>query len=548
MDGPARKRSRSAAGGGGSTAARRGMFATMRFGKAQPWQSWGAARVERGTPGNLAQFGPTWREATTEQRAMRKRHAYTGRGLYTGRGGFFSDMWPKMWTATAPLRAMAGKWARSSTNPYVQAAGQVAGATGIGDYSTGVIKNDLIDGGSGQIAPSFAEGPRGVTISHREYITDIFGPEATGIFQNQTFGLNPALVQTFPWLSQVAANYEEYEFKQLIFTFNSTVTDFVSNSGQVGTVIMATQYNANDAPFANKQEMMEYDAAVSGKVSGAIMAGVECDPRQNSGSPGKYTRSGPVAPNEDVKTFDLGTLNVATSNTPQPFNNQALGELWVSYTVELRKPKFFVSRALQNQKDVWLGDFPYDAASPSTAVTTLDAITLGEGQQNRIGGLLAPTIPSATNAFPPATNKLYYRFPASFAGDVEVDIIGSRCTSTAQAYFTINLSNAGVGIIQLFDMWSNSAWTNAQAAASDTTTAGSPGALQYVGHYKIVTPTSAALTTDNVLTIDLNGAGAKLGSLTFSVKMYNTGLNYATTQQPIIQNPDTQLVESWPPA
>lgn len=524
------------------------MFATMRFSRAQPWATYGAARIERGTPSNLAQFGATWRSATDEQKAMRKKHAYTGRGLYTGRGGFWSDMWDK----SAGLRSQLGGMARSSSNPWLQAAGQIARATGIGEYSTGIVKNDLIDNGAGQVAPTFAEGPRGVTISHREYIADVFGPETAGVFQNQTFGLNPALVQTFPWLSQVAANYEEYEFKQMIFTFNSTVTDFVASNGQVGTVIMATQYNANDAPFANKQEMMEYDAAVSGKVSGTIMAGVECDPRQNSGSPGKYTRSGPVAPSEDVKTFDLGTLNVATSNTPAQFSNQALGELWVSYTVELRKPKFFVSRALQTQKDIWVGNVPFDVTTVPHG-TTMNNLTLGEGQQNRIGGELATGFPPA---YMPSINTLFYRFPATFAGDIEIQVILSgarKSTGSNDIEGFMNTSNAGISIIPIKDMWKFqydstgnngvAGWTNLIYSGNDT--GGGSGNVMITAHYKIVTPTSAATTIDNIISFGFTNM-LDCNALMFSVQTYNTGLNYATNSQPIIQNPETQVVESWP--
>jgi len=306
----------------------------------------------------------------------------------------------------------------------------------------------------------------------------------------------------------------------------------------VGTVIMATQYNANDAPFANKQEMMEYDAAVSGKVSGNIMAGVECDPKQNSGSPGKYTRSGPVAPNEDVKTFDLGTLNVATSNTPGPFSNQALGELWVSYTVELRKPKFFVSRALQNQKDIWLGN-----AATGTQIT-MDTLTLGEGQQNRIGGILAT---SAQN-ISPQVNNLLYTFPATFAGDVEISALVSRTNNAANG-LEITWSNPNVSIIPIKDIYTDmglGAGGLFTAVENDTT---GGYTMKAIAHLKIITPTSAATTQDNVIRIQLmGGAGATCGTLNFMVSTYNTGLNFATSNQPIIQNPETSVVESWPPA
>ena len=83
---PSRKRSRSAMG---SSTAQRGMWAQMNFSKAQPWADWGAMRIRRGTPDNIALFGEIYKSASEQQRAARKAHGYTGRGMYTGRGRYY---------------------------------------------------------------------------------------------------------------------------------------------------------------------------------------------------------------------------------------------------------------------------------------------------------------------------------------------------------------------------------------------------------------------------------------------------------------------------
>ena len=51
--------------------------------------------------------------------------------------------------------------------------------------------------------------------------------------------INLGKAESFPWLSQIAANYEEYEIKLLVFCYKSKVSDkSTSSDGHVGSVIM----------------------------------------------------------------------------------------------------------------------------------------------------------------------------------------------------------------------------------------------------------------------------------------------------------------------
>ena len=506
----------------------------------QPYQNLKSTGWVRGTPASVAQFGPTRVQATPEQLAARKAWHYRGNGLYTGNGfyrGFGKDIGGLVggtagWLVGAPdMGAQAGRWLGGTA---AEITGWGAGQYGIdGGGPSPVVTNDIVSGGTGQGVPSF--GPSGantVTITHKEYICDIFGPEAAGTFANQTFALNPAIQTTFPWLSQVAANYDEYTFGQLMFTFRSTVTDFVATNGQVGTVILATQYNAEDAPFASKQDAMEYDGAVSGKCSQEIIAGVECDPSQNSGSFGKYTRAGPVPQGQDVKTYDLGNLNVAISNTPGAFSNQALGELWVSYTVQLRKPKFFVTRGLSLPTDIFV------AKGPSAL---LGNMTLGVGQQNRIGCKLVRSWASGTSTYPVDANKLYIVLPQYFSGDIDLRLSAETATGGNIPYL-YDVSNRGVGVNLISDIWQGTAFTSSYGSLNTT----SPGAGCVGTHLRIVSPSTAQTTTaeDNVLT--LWGSAQLQKSLQVTIQVYNSGMNYARLDQPVIANADTGLTEPWP--
>jgi hypothetical protein len=203
------------------------------------------------------------------------------------------------------------------------------------------------------------------------------------------FNLNPGLQGTFVWLSQIAQNFEEYEFVQLIFHYRSTVSDATNNtSGQVGVVIMATSYNAANPNFTDKQQMVEYAHSHSCRITEHMSHGVECDPRKNALSPILYIRANPVVTNQDLKTYDLGKFQIAVSNCPTAYNGYPIGELWVEYRCELRKPKLWVSRGLEVDQD-------YFTMTTASAVTQTQAI-LGTASFN-VGTPTSTTItPSAT--------------------------------------------------------------------------------------------------------------------------------------------------------
>lgn len=105
--------------------------------------------------------------------------------------------------------------------------------------------------------------------------------------------------------------------------------------------------------------MMTYHAAHSEKSTGSFRSGVECDPRKLAGSPGKYIRLGGLPRGEDIKEYDLGRFSIATVDFPHVLLNQAIGELWVSYTVMVRRPRLAVSRGLTITQDLHAG-FPLD--------------------------------------------------------------------------------------------------------------------------------------------------------------------------------------------
>lgn len=281
-------------------------------------------------------------------RGSYRSHRYTPSRRYAvkGRGGYWDNVksrWKSGGGVLAPAFKMAGG---ALGGPVGSALGGllqkgIYALTGFGDYQ--IQKNVLTE----------TNGPPAVinrsnkefVVRHREYITDIYSASGTAstpsAFANQVFSINPGDFNTFPWLSAVADKFETYRIEGMIFEFKSLYSDaVVTQNGSIGSVILATEYNAGAAPFPNKQYMENYEFAQSCKPSHSVLHPIECARSQNVLSE-LYVRPGPVPSGEDVKTYDFGDFQIASQGIPLGSAGAAvaLGELWVSYQIALIKPK-----------------------------------------------------------------------------------------------------------------------------------------------------------------------------------------------------------------
>lgn len=200
---------------------------------------------------------------------------------------------------------------------------------GSGDYTLAGAAPAYNVLANGSQIPKFSSSRQTNVVCHREYLGDIAG---TTNFNVLSYPINPGSSTTFPWLSTVAQNYQQYKIHGMIFEFRSLITDFVT-SGSPGVVVMATNYNSDDAAYQTKQEMENAEFAMSVKPTLSLIHGIECADNQTF-APIKFVRDGSINAGEDAKTYDLGNFMLATQGNPL----QNLGELWVSYCVEFFKP------------------------------------------------------------------------------------------------------------------------------------------------------------------------------------------------------------------
>lgn len=215
----------------------------------------------------------------------------------------------------------AGKWLGSGIGSIV----------GSGNYHMVGARPRYNVLANGNQIPKFDTTRQTNVICHREYIGDI---SPSTLFNVSTFPLNPGVSTTFPWLSSVADNYQQYKFHGLVFEFRPLITDFVTN-GSPGVIVMATNYNSDAPAYTTKQAMENSEYAVSVKPTLDLMHMVECDPKQTVLDI-KYVRTTAAPAGQDLRLYDLGLFQLATQGNPNP--PAQLGELWVSYCVEFFKP------------------------------------------------------------------------------------------------------------------------------------------------------------------------------------------------------------------
>lgn len=164
-----------------------------------------------------------------------------------------------------------------------------------------------------------------IEVTNHEYLADI---TCTSSFTSSKYAINPGLASTFPWLSNIANNYEFYQFKELTVEFRP----FVGTSSS-GSVMMAFDFDAEDAAPLNKQRFMSYLTSVQGAVYNPMNLRAESRDLSKFGVQ-KFTRPSAVPANTDVKTYDVANLYIATDGG----NGTSSGSLYLRYRVVLMTP------------------------------------------------------------------------------------------------------------------------------------------------------------------------------------------------------------------
>ena len=352
-----------------------------------------------------------------------RRSYVKGRGAYYVTGGLYGQ------AKLGPYKAAAGFQAGYSSGKY-----QGPTMRGLGAYNVSNIRhNVLIKPDIPQVRNAmYAEGA--TIIRHREYLGPITTSSVANTFKIQSFPLNPAQAITFPWLSTIAANYEEYKPNGLMFEFRSTASDAIASSTNLalGQVMMVTQYDPTDPEFYTDVELLNYTWAQSGKVSDNLQHYVECDPKQSPLSH-LYTREGGASDDSDLRFSDFGRFSIATSGLQG--TSVQIGQLWVTYEFLMYKPKVGAQSAEAGGWYHFYNDSGIDVNQPLG--------TIANGKVDAVNNLNVTLLPGGSDVriVIPAQSK-----PASFM--ITATIIGTVAGSNT-AGGNMSSSDPGVEFVEL---------------------------------------------------------------------------------------------------
>jgi len=162
-----------------------------------------------------------------------------------------------------------------------------------------------------------------LVVSHVEYYGTISASATTFTLQ-KTITTNPGLNTSFPWLSQIATNYDKYKFRNLYMEYIPSCPTTTS-----GTIYFAFDPNALDLGPVETGDMLQYKVNIQGSpflVHKMVVPGEILNTKL-------YTRTVAQAlpSNVDYKTYDLGLFYVVTDATAA---SGSLGSIKIGYTCE----------------------------------------------------------------------------------------------------------------------------------------------------------------------------------------------------------------------
>lgn len=293
------------------------------------------------------------------------------------------------------------------------AGGALSTVLGLGDYE--VKQNLFLEGRLPKMVNIPGQG--GTVIRFQEYLSDVYTTPNIGApdaFNLQSYIINAANQDCFPWLSQIAGNYEQYFIEGMLFEFRSTSANALNSTNTaLGSVMMATQYDVADALFASKAEMLNYEFSNSTKPSDSAVHMIECAPSQTVLN-GLYTLNGNAPSGTDARLYNLGRFCIATVGFQAA--NVNIGELHVTYQVRLLKPKLYNALGFDNGFGILVstGASSYSNASPLSGVYSL----LANSNSNLIAA-----VAGGTCSLGPSSVIKTYRIEVNWIGSGSVGII-----------------------------------------------------------------------------------------------------------------------------
>jgi len=183
----------------------------------------------------------------------------------------------------------------------------------------------------------------GVRISHKEFCIDVNSTTVGSELYDRDQGMvttarplilpiNPGDSRTFPWLHGMARQYEKYRITDLTLQYMPSCNNFTS-----GTIAVAPIYDPSEPVPTNKADMLAAQDVVRAPIRRPCVCRVAANALKKTDTMFIRTKHVALEDPKERRLDDLGYFCIMISEVDNPTVN--LGELFVSYTVELYNPR-----------------------------------------------------------------------------------------------------------------------------------------------------------------------------------------------------------------
>jgi len=193
--------------------------------------------------------------------------------------------------------------------------------------------------------------------------------------------VNPGLAASFPWLSGIAGNFQEWRLNGMLVEYISMTSPYGATADSSGTVNLSMRYDDSIAAPASLAIAENTDKAENGRPIDNILMAVEC---ASASRPVNVlqVRTGGLPSGQNVQFTDQGIVDIC--NSGQADGNIEIGEIWFIYDVAFLKPIPSAESGGNNLSDHFQLVTCTSAANLGTASVAVATNAIG-GKINAVG-------------------------------------------------------------------------------------------------------------------------------------------------------------------
>lgn len=228
--------------------------------------------------------------------------------------------------------------------------------------------------------PTFISTADGVEFVSHERIGVVL---SSTNFASTHYSFNPGLASVFPWLSGMAAGFQQWDAVQAVVCYIPVVVPPTSTTGAAGNVYIAATYDVTRKDMSSTAQMDDSEYTTNATPDKPLYHGIECA-RKRTAVDLLRIRAGPPASNSDLGLSDPCYFQVATEGMGTA--GVLLGHVYMTYRIRLLKPalttgnntsaSFLQVRSYVNSTANVIDNNPWAAAALDPALNARPAATL----------------------------------------------------------------------------------------------------------------------------------------------------------------------------